>query len=424
MTTPIATKPWQLGLPWVLENAPYDALIIQPIRVALHAAVTSPLFLLAALAVCISVNFQIMLPDVPDMVEGGGPHGAESGATAAVFIGAVIGELSTPWRMSRQRSTHLLVAGQLLTAVPSLTYVIPHSAVWQMLAAASVRGLGMGVAIVVSVALLSELTAPHRRGASIGYYGLALSAPGIVVPSVGVFLLASGHAEVDALIAFVIGVVGVLFALKIPDRPVHLVRASTNLLGAIRRPGLLLVFGAFVLSSCSFGGVVTYAPVALPLDGLGSAAPFLLASGAARAASRWLAGGLSDRLPARTVLISGVTASLAGLVLLALHAGGASVLIAAVVYGAGYGATQTAAFLAMSERGISSDSGAISALWNSGIDLGSSLGGTLIGLAAASYGYIAAVWVLPIVVVTSLPLFLWRGELTDEAVAETEIFVR
>ena len=155
--------------------------------------------MIAALAVCISVNFQILLPVVPVLVERGGPHGMAGAATAALFIGAVAGELSTPWLMSRQRSTRLLIAGQVLTAVPSLVYVIPHAAVSVMIAAASARGLGMGVSIVVSVALLSELTAPGRRGTSIGYFGLALGAPGIVVPTLGVVLLASGHVGVDAL---------------------------------------------------------------------------------------------------------------------------------------------------------------------------------------------------------------------------------
>ena len=294
---------------------------------ASRGAVMSPTVLLAALAVCISVNFQILLSVVPVMVERAGPHGTAGAATAALFIGAVAGELATPWLMSRQRSTHLLVAGQLLTAIPSLVYVVPHPAIWAMIAAASARGIGMGVSIVVSVALLSELTEPHRRGTSIGYYGLALGMPGIIVPSIGVFLLASGHAEVDALIAFAVGLVGVLFALRIPDRPEHVARASTNLLEAIRRPGLLMVFAGFVLTSCSFGGVVTYAPVALPLDGLGSAAVFLLVSGATRAASRWGAGVLSDRLPPRMVLIGGVAASLAGLIVLALHGGPATVTV-------------------------------------------------------------------------------------------------
>jgi predicted MFS family arabinose efflux permease len=310
-----------------------------------------------------------------------------------------------------------------LTAVPSLVYVLPHPALLAMIAAATTRGVAMGVAIVVSVALLSELTAPHRRGKLIGRDGLAFSAPGIIVPSLGVFLLANGRAEIAALIAFASGLAGVLLAFRIPDRPMHVARASTNLLEAIRRPGLAIVFVGFVLASCSFGGVVTYAPVELPLNGSGSAAASQLVSGAARAASRWLAGVLDDRLPTRLVLIGGVAASLAGLVVPAAPSSSATVLVAAAVYGAGFGTTQTSAFLAMSERGIRSDYGAISALRNSAIDLGGSLGGTLIGLAAASYGYAAAVWVLPVVVAMSLPLFLWRGGPVNAPPIEAEVFV-
>ena len=343
------------------------------------------------------------------MAEREGPHGVAGAATAALFIGAVTGELLSPWLMSRRSSTGLLIAGQVLSAVPSLVYLLPHTPLYALLGAASARGLGMGVAIVVSVALLSELTPPHRRGTTIGYYGLALSVPGIFVPSIGVFLLAAGHVEIAALIAFASGLAGVVFALRIPDRSPHVVQASTNLMAAVRRPGLFVIFAGFVVISCSFGGVITYAPIALPLEGLGSAAVFLFVAGAGRAFSRWAAGVLGDRLPARTLLICGMSLCLAGLVILAFHAGGPAVVLAAAAYGSGYGTTQTAAYLAMTERGTAADSGAISALWNSGIDLGASFGGVLIGLAAAHLGYGTAAWVLPLVVVMSLPLFLLRG---------------
>jgi predicted MFS family arabinose efflux permease len=378
-------------------------------RSAARASLNSPTFLLAALAVCISLSFQILLPVVPVMAERNGPHGIAGAATAALFIGAVTGELTTPWLMKHWRSPYLLVAGEILTAFPSLAYAIPGAVNWELLGASWLRGVGMGVAIVVSVALLSELTPPHRRGAAIGAYGLALSVPGILVPSIGVFLLAAGLADVAALIAFASGLAGAAIALRIPDRPMHVSAASSNLLGAIRRPGLFLVFAGFVLTSCSFGGVITFVPVALPLDGLGSAAAFLLVSGAARAASRWFAGVLGDRQPARLVLIGGMALSLVGLVALAAHGGPAVVLFAALAYGTGYGAVQTTAFLAMAQRGTARDAGAISALWNSGIDLGSSLGGSVIGLAAAAYGFAAAAWALPVVVLAALPLFLWTG---------------
>ena len=358
------------------------------------------------------------------MAEREGPHGIAGAATFALFVGAVAGELSTPWLMSRLRSKNLLVAGQLVTAVPSLVYLLPHPPLWAMMAAASARGIGMGVAIVVSVALLSDVTAPHRRGASIGFYGLALSGPGIIVPAVAVFLLANGRADVDALIAFASALVGALIALRISDRPAHIAQESTNVMGALRRPGILIAMVGFILASCSFGGVITYAPVALPLEGLGSAATFLLVSGATRAASRWLAGILGDRFTARKVLVGGVLVSLAGLLVLAMHGGPFTVLLAAATYGAGFGAVHTAAFMSMSESGTPSDAGAISALWNSAIDMGGSLGGSLIGIAAATYGYDAAVWVLPAVVALSLPLFLWRRKVVSTPAIEAEIFVR
>lgn len=357
----------------------------------------------------ISLTFQILLPVVPVMVERAGPHGIAGAATAALFLGAVTGELSSPWLMRRFRSRGLLVTGQLVTAFSSLVYIIPSATTALMISAAAVRGVGMGVAIVIATALVAELAHPQRRGASIGYFGLALSVPGVFVPSIGVFVLAAGHPEIDAAIAFVCAVVGALAALGLPERPVHSIEGSTNLLGAIRRPGLIVVFGAFVLSSCSFGGGLTFVPVALPLDGLGSAATYLFVSGATRALSRWGAGLLVDRIPPGRVLMGGMLVALCGLTALALHTNAAVVILAGLAYGTGYGAIQTAAYVAMLERGTSRDSGAISALWNSGIDLGSSLGGTVVGLTAAEFGYNAAAWVLPGAVLLAVPLFMLRG---------------
>src|SRR5258708_14651032 len=162
-----------------------------------------------------------------------------------------------------------------MTAVPSLVYLVPHASAALVRAAASARGLGMGVGIVVSVVLVGEVAAPERRGRSIGYFGLALSAPGLVVPSLGVALLEAGHVEIDALGAFGIGLVGALLVLRLPRATAPVPGASTNLLSAFRRPGLLLIFAGFVMVSASFGAVITFAPIALPATGIGSVAVLL-----------------------------------------------------------------------------------------------------------------------------------------------------
>lgn len=362
--------------------------------------------MLAGIATAIAISFNILLPVVPVLMERAGPHGAAGAGTAALFVGAVAGELLTPWLMARWNSARLLVGGQLMTAVPSLVYMLPHPQSWLMLTAASARGLGMGIAIVVSVVLVGELASPGRRGRSIGYFGLALSAPGIVLPSVAVSLQAAGRVDADALIAFFIGLAGALLVFLLPRRAIPAGQVSPNVLAALRRPGLLVLYVGFVLVSCSFGAVITYAPVALPAVGIGSAAAFLFVAGVARAVSRWLAGVLGDRRPGRLLLAASVGITLLGLIALASNGNALVVLLAALAFGAGYGAVQTTAYLAMSARGSSAHRNTVSALWNSGIDLGASLGGTLLGLTAAHYGYSAAIWAIPAVVLIALPLLL------------------
>jgi predicted MFS family arabinose efflux permease len=103
--------------------------------------------------------------------------------------------------------------------------------------------------------------------------------------------------------------------------------------------------------------------------------------------------------------MGGIALTLLGLVALAAPGGPIVVVVAALAYGTGYGAVQTAVYLVMVERG-GAGWGPISALWNSAIDLGASLGGVLLGVLAALYGYATAIWVLPAVVLVSVPLFL------------------
>jgi hypothetical protein len=92
----------------------------------------NPSIQMAAIGLSIAVSFQVLLPVVPVLLERNGPHGAGGAATTALFVGAVVGELSTPWLMARRSSVALLIASQLVTAAASLMFVLPHPTAWQM----------------------------------------------------------------------------------------------------------------------------------------------------------------------------------------------------------------------------------------------------------------------------------------------------
>jgi MFS family permease len=379
---------------------------------------SGPTLVLLAATACFSSSFNTLLPVVPVLLERGGPHGAAGAGTAALFVGTAAGELLTPWLLTFWSPKRLLIGGSLLVGVLSLVYLLPHAPAVLMLIAAAIRGFGTGAAIVVCITLLAELAPANRRGRSIGYFGLAIGWTSIVFPSVGVSLLAAGHGDVAAVIACLAGLGSALFAFLLPDRSAAAPAFATNILGAVRRPGLLALFGGFALVSCTFGGIITYAPVALAPSGLGSAAVFLAVLGTARAASRWVSGMIGDRQPSHLLLAGGVGLTAIGLVALALHAGPVAVLIAAVAYGMGYGTMQTGSYLAMVERSGRSDSAVTSALWNSATDVGAGAGGTMLGLTAAVQGYAIAVWILPVVLLLSVPL-LWLAGRSETSATST-----
>jgi MFS family permease len=146
---------------------------------------------MAGVGLSISGAFQILLPVAPVLVERVGPHGAGGAATAALFSGAVAGEVLTPWLMSRWSAARLLIAGQLIYAIFSLAYVYQGAPAWIFVGAAGARGVGFGIAIVVSVVLVGDSGPATERGRSMGVFGLALSLPGIVARS------ASGSSRPD-----------------------------------------------------------------------------------------------------------------------------------------------------------------------------------------------------------------------------------
>ena len=211
---------------------------------------------MAAIALSIALNFQILLAVVPVLLERSGPHGAAGAATAGLFVGAVGGELFTPWLMSRWSSRHLLITSQLVTAAATLMYLFPHPTPWQMLGAAVARGSGIGVGIVLAVVLIADLAAPKRRGTAIGYFGLAVAIPGIGMPSIGLSLMENGRTDVAALVAFLSCVVGAFLASRLPHGTIAKAGVVAGLLGALRRQHLVMLLAPAVAAAPS-GAAIT-----------------------------------------------------------------------------------------------------------------------------------------------------------------------
>ena len=361
-----------------------------------------------AISMLLSTSYAVLLPVIPVLVETPGRTGIAGAVTAALLATTVVSEFLTPLLMVRISARLLVVAGMLLVGIPCVVYFLPGVSLPLIFIASALRGVGLGVAGVVLMSVAARHSAPQRRGAAMGLYGTAFTLPIFAGPPLGLYLLGSGLGGLAGGLSAAAGLVGAVVALRMHDDRATLPGISLRKL--LPHWPVLQVLPALVIANMTFGALVSFLPIVLPVRGIFSAATFLLVSGAARVAGRFLSGLVVDRLPAEVVLLMGAIAALAGLLPLPFSTQAAVIIPAAAVYGLGNGSIQTAGFVAMLKRGAASDVRIITGAWNTAVDIGAASGAAILGALAAGIGLNIVLGAFPAIAALAIPaaLFLVR----------------
>ncbi len=163
------------------------------------------------------------------------------------------------------------------------------------------------------------------------------------------------------------------------------------MLAALRNPALVRPAALFSATTMAVGIIVTFLPLAVTRADANAAALALLVQPAAAIAGRWLAGRHGDRPSGQqrssALLVPGVLAAAAGVLVLSLTAVPAAVIAGAAVFGLGFGVCQNVTQTVMYDRVPESAYGASSALWNLAYDGGMGLGAAGFGVIALHTGY-------------------------------------
>ncbi|MBW8483755.1 MFS transporter [Actinomadura parmotrematis] len=367
---------------------------------------TRPLLLRFVSLVGSSVGFYLPLSVVPLHAERiGGSPGA---ATGALMFATVAGEFATPRLMARFGDRTVLAAGLVLLGAPALALTALPGMAWILLVSL-VRGLGFALTIVAGGALTAALIPDGRRGEGLALVGLASGVPSVVALPLGLYL--AEHTGVTA-VAVIAGAVPLVTALSVPGlpggRPAPGARAD-GMLAGLRTPALArpaLVFGASALVA---GIVVTFLPLAAGGHSAGLVAAALFLQPLASALARVWAGRRGDRHGSAGLVVPGLVASAAGVLLIAFTGSAAAVVAGVTVFGVGFGLLQNATLALMYSRVTRSGYGAVSALWNLAYDAGLGAGALGFGAVAAGTGYPWAFALTAALLMTALPVALRDG---------------
>ncbi len=323
----------------------------------------------------------------------------------------MLAELGSPWLMTRLAYRSTLAGGLVLLGLSSLALAaLPTLATLLLLCA--VRGLAFGVTEVAVGALLAHVSPRARRGEGLGIGGAAFAIPGLFALPMSVWVSARFGCTALFIAAGAASLLP-LFAL----RGWRLVEPASSSRRAMRRslraPALARPAGLFAVTALGAGAIISFLPLSVPTSQHELAAPALFAQAAAALVTRWWGGRFSDRHGSSGLLRPGALMTALGLSAVALTPSSVGLLGGALLFGAGFGVSQSASLSVMLAGTPPSGYGAVSAMWNLAYDAGLGVGSLGFGLMAEWTGYAAGFAV--IAVVTTLAAVAWRSHPSSHA---------
>jgi predicted MFS family arabinose efflux permease len=385
---------------------------------------TRPLMVRFVSVIGTAASFYLLLSAVPLYARSVGASTGLAGlTTTALTLSSVAAYPVTPRLMARYGTRAVLAGGLLALGLPALALAVTAN-VGLILAACMVRGAGFAVLCVAGGALTVSLIPAHRRGEGLALVGLVSGIPSVAALPLGVWL--AGHLGYRPVFAAggLAAMAGLASLPWLPGAgPATRATKADGMLAALRNPALVRPAALFSATTMAVGIIVTFLPLAVTRADADVAALALLVQPAAAIAGRWLAGRRGDRLSNRpgdrpgdrygtrrgsaALLVPGVLAAAAGVLVLSLTAVPAAVIAGAAVFGLGFGVTQNVTQTVMYDRVPESAYGASSALWNLAYDGGMGLGAAGFGVLALHTGYpLAFVLVAAILAAAVLPAVL------------------
>jgi len=376
-------------------------------------AVSEPLFTARYFMMCgftftVFLSLFQLLPTAPfRILDLGG-----SKAVAGLFLGLltyasavsapVTGALAD--RIGKRRMllvTSLAIAGFSLAYAASRNY-------WLPLVLVAFHGLFWSGLLSASAAYMTEVIPESRRAEGIGYWGMATMLATAVSPGVGLWMYHHGWVWLCLGTALLNLVMAAIAWRLPPDTTVAARMSRDRLIG----PGLVewrVVAVTIALFLCSFGygGITSFVAVRSDELGIAPRSIFFTAFALTVLVTRVFSGRLADRVGHRRFLLPCLALVSVGLALTALARTRSELVVAAAVFGLGFGnqypafVSHVMRFVDPARRGAAF--GGILAAFDTGVGTGS-IG---VGALAGRIGFGSAFGVAAGLSAFSIPYFLW-----------------
>ncbi|WP_051359458.1 MFS transporter [Paucisalibacillus globulus] len=245
------------------------------------------------------------------------------------------------------------------------------------------QGVGWGLSTTATGTIATDIVPAKRRGEGLGYFGLSGNIALAIGPGLGLALVGKISFMSLFLICAAFGLVALLLSSKVRYKKVEEIpdRAVTPRFDIFEKtaiqPSILVLFITF-----TFGGIATFLPLHAIEQNVAGIEAYFLVYAVFLLISRTFAGRIYDKKGHLYVFLPGTVMIFIAMILLAWLPSTFILLLAAGLYGLGFGSVQPALQAWAVDKAAGNRKGMANATFFSFFDLG-------IGFGALTFGQIA-----------------------------------
>lgn len=334
------------------------------------------------------MGFQMTLPTLPLLVEKLG--GSDQ------LIGFVIGIFTLSALVLRPIAGHALetrgrgivyMTGLLIFVISVGSYAFVGG-LFLLFAMRVVQGVGWGMSTTASGTIATDLIPPSRRGEGMGYFGLSGNLALAFGPSLGLFLADTTTFKVLFLVCGGLGLTAFLLSSQIRFKKATKLedRAATVGLDLFEKTALKPAVLMFFVTA-TFGGIASFLPLYANQKHIEGIEFYFFVYALFLLISRLFAGKIYDKKGHLYIYLPGAALIAIAMLLLSWLPDTKVMLIAAALYGLGFGSVQPALQAWSVEKAAPNRKGMANATLFSFFDLGVGVGAMIFGQLAGFFGY-------------------------------------
>lgn len=332
-------------------------------------------------------GFYLLVPTLPLFIKEIGGNESQVGLMMGMFtIAAVVIRPIIGGMLDQYGRRSFIIFGLIFFGITMYSYNLA-STIALLAVLRVIHGVTWAVSTTAVGTAITDIIPDSRRGEGMGWYGMAMTIAMAIAmaigPMIGLWVVQNYSFHGLFLLATLLSFMAVVLSLitKMPFTP----QKEKGKIQLFEKSVLSITVVVFFLSF-AYGGITTFLPLfASSIDV--NPGTFFLVYAIALTIVRPISGKLLDKYGEVFIILPALCITILAIVVLTISNGLIGVMIAAALYGVGFGSAQPALQAAMLTIVDPSKRGVANASFFTAFDLGIGLGAILLGVVSQMFGY-------------------------------------